>query len=740
MKGFESTHTPYVPHVGGKREEPLLDTPVPNTVSPENESDPEMRAYEATAREYVDTILYSGKMQRFLGEEVSFELGKSGSGFYFDPTRKKINLDPLWFMERNLSPRMVEWAMYHEGRHTLDRKEDTEHFDAAIGYCIEKAKSCTDVLVQKWQQSLDISNPEQQQFFESLTEEVKLDPERTETAPRVVLPLIKVYFTILFNSLDDIWVNKGIPSIAPIFENETEGGTEVQELYRTVLFKDVDYRNVSHVEQFAYALLRGAMVPDEKVVVNDAVAEELTMPRKYLGQSMTAADVVETFLVPRQGKDTSYGKRKEQIEKYLMDSFDRLVQKDIDAWTPQYTKPEEGDGQGEGSGNGEKGNPQAGQPFDDVIERHQKQHEIDHLSPEDMKKIEKAISEGEKKKKNAEQEAKLTPEERAKQKKARERSSRATQEATENGTFNQPKYQEIMRSVEEYERHKARITPQIEALAQLWRSLIGRGKELRMIRERFHAQGKLDVKAFINQYPTLMRGEINESYEPRVFEKRIGQIVESITPEEIRVYLNLDLSGSMKDDPQKMQTLKEITVLLNEAFKYFGTMVLNEKESLMDEHVFRVRFEVRGYSEASATLLSAEHAWVDEALLMSELNASGGGGTNSSTALQGVAGSLQTLDPEDAASGKVKILLFDITDGETDGVDTATSIVNDLTEKYKVITNPLYLGEGDAQGEDTRGFDTMKQIYGEDTERVTMETIINVLTRRLENELRDMAV
>lgn len=731
-EGFESMRRVGGESDGAKSFDVVEEIPVSRDEKKEKQG-----AYEETARQYIDRVLVSGRMRRFIGEAVSFQVGESGSGFYYDSIRKKINLDPLWFMERGLSPRMIEWAMYHEGRHSIDRRDDPESFDATLAYCVEKARSFVPQMIEKWRTALDFTDPSQQHFFDSLTEETVLDKDVQETVPRVVAPLVKVYFTTLFNSLDDIWVNKGIPDKAFLFEETAAVGEEIRDLYQRVLFPSVDYREVSHVEQFAYSLLREAMVPEEKVVVNDVVAEELALPRKFLGKEFTARDIVARFLTPRPGADTTHEKRKEAVEKYLMESFDRMVQCDIDAWTPQYRESRKG-GQGEGGEGDGKAESQAGQPFDGVVAR-QKEHEIDHLSPEDIKNIEKTISDAEADAKKNEKNAQMTPEEREKERQANIAKARATKASTENGVFNQPKFNEIMRSRRAYESHKARVTPHIEALARLWRTLIGKGKEIRMVKERFQTQGKLDLKAFVAQYPTLIKGEFNETYEPHFFEKRVGQLIEHITPEEIRVYLNLDLSGSMKEDSGKMTALKDLTVLLNEAFSYLGTMVQNEKESLHDEHAFRVSIEVRGYDTKSAKILAVDHGWVDESLLMSNLDKAGGGGTNSSTALIEVERAVTQLPPEAVQSGKVKVLLFDITDGETKGVGESISILNGLREQYPIITNPLYIGSGD-EDKDKKGFETMKQIYGDDAEQVTLETIVEVLTRRLMHELDDMAV
>jgi hypothetical protein len=730
MKGLEAG---YARRVGDMRDEPLYDLPQEKKEKP---PEVEISAYEREARAHVDGVLLTGKMNRFLGDAVSFTVGKSGSGFYYDSIRKKMNFDPVWFMERNLSPRMIEWAMYHEGRHSLDRRDDPEEFDATLGYCRDKASSYLPMMLDKWKEALDFNDPEQQTFFDSLTDEVPLDPGVPLTAPRAVMPLTKVYFSTLFNSLDDIWVNKGIPNESFVFEEDTEGGGEVREMYRGVLFSGNDYRNRAHVEQFAYTLLRKAMVHDEEVHVNDTVAGELGTPRKYLGKALSAQDIVETFLVPRPGKDTSHGKRRDMIEKYLMDSFDRMVLKDIEAWTPRYPKPQSG----KGGGTGEKGegSPSAGQAFNDVVER-QKEHEIDHFSTTDRQGVEQVIDDKAKKERAQAQDAELSPEERAAKRAKEAKEAQARASATENGEFNQPKYDEIIRSLRSYEKHRTRVEKQIEALAHLWRTLIGRGKELRMTRERFHTKGRLDLKAFIAQYPALMKGEFGDAYEPHVFEKRVGEYIERITPEEIRVYLNLDLSGSMTDNPEKMLALKDLTVLLSEAFKYLQTMVQNEKASSDDEHPFRIRFAVRGYDTDSKELLSAQHGWVDEALLMSELDKSGGGNTDSSSALTEVETDLSPIDRDRISSGKVKILLFDVTDGETRNADIAHGLVERMQKEWKVITNPLYLGSGDVK-KDEKGFAIMKEIYGDDAEQVTLESIISVLTRRLENELKDIAV
>ena len=710
----------------------------------------ELSAEAKEMREHINTINRSGIMGAFLGDSsISFQVGEQGSGFYFS-SEGVINLDPDWFLERGLDKEAVEWAMYHEARHTMDRRDNQEAYDQKLDFCVEKAETFLPTLLEKWEAVLDTSDDQQQAFLDSLSEKIPVTDgtKRERLVSRAVQSLAKTYYSVLYNSLDDVWVNHGIYDQVPKFEPHKEGGDLVKEMYANVLFASTDYQNQLRSHQYANTLLRTSMVPEEAVTVSPEVAERLSREHKYFGRNFgNRQELLQQRIAPSPNRDTGMAARDEIIEKTFLPDFDELVALDLADWQPEWKKPEPEDG-GEGQEGGESGNdnesteannpaessessessesepsgqpgPGSLSPFDAPLKDHEA-NSIDQLDDTAQEVIEDFIQDEKAAKKAAKAFADLSPEERAKRNREKASANRHNKVADDeglNGDEKTNRLQELAQNTREYNRYKSLVEQHVADLATVWREIIGKGTEYRKRKIQFQKKGDLDINQVIAHYADIKQGQVNEANPLPIYEGKTVESRENIIPEEIQVFFSCDLSGSM-DQGGKKELLKQVTVLIVESFRELQNMIYaNQSSAVADEEICTVRTKVIGYDNETYVIKdnTKDTTYEDLEAVPSSINQLGGGSTHSELALQEIINEVATFDPEKIADGRNKTLVIELTDGSCDEPDLSRQAAMELRDRYQALTIGLLMTED----ENEDGFSTLEYVYGENAVQTT---------------------
>ena len=665
---------------------------------------PELLAKASEMKSHIDSIVYSGVMGTFLKDSsITFQVGRPGSGFYFLASGS-INLDPLWFLERGRPKEIVEWAMYHEGRHANDRREDREAFDKKVDLCIEKAELFLPRILEKWEKVLDMNDDKQKAFYESLSKKVPVEDGtgRKIFVSRAAYGLFKTYFSTLFVSLDDVWVNHGIYEHFPHFHPSTSGGELVRSLYREVLFAGTDYTKDLKSFQYAHFLLRKSMLPDEEATVSEEVRERLGRSHKVYGQSYESRlQLLEGRIMPSPSIDTRSRARNKLIEESFMKDFDELIALDIKDWKPEYKEEKAGDwnGQGEGSEGGDGGQNNTS-PFD-APSQNEAKGGVDQLSPGEQGKIDSFIQGKENAKNEGKRRSALSPGERAKEDKERRDIARLRKVAISRA--GSPEEEErlfliLQKNKQQYERYCHKVENHLKELSLLWKEIIGKGIEYKQMRRRFQTKGELNVETLTPKWQAITSGT-DTAVTPTVFDRNFKEVREHSIPEEVRVYFLPDISKSM-DDGEKLEALRTTTVLLLESFRDLQSLALTSSDGEEGEEVCKVTTKVIAFNESAHIvkdnkgIVSFEDVeGVPSALVPS-------GGTLSSVAYKEVLSDISSLDGEKLADGRIKVIVIELTDGATGKKEESRDLLSQIKRKGRAVTAGILIQEGKVEGEE----------------------------------------
>ena len=311
------------------------------SISKTPESREDLESYRDRAQAFIDRYSKTGFFASFSGDtSIHFKLGQA---FYFDFQKGEVNLATHWFYNKGFSERQILWACMHEIGHFDDFKNDPERLMQNFYHIADEARKTGDTMLRKWEAALDQNDPKQKAFLDSLKQTQPANPDRPEMGSfnRLAQSAYGIHHPF-YNWLDDIWVNNSVSRKAASFERGTDGGKEIESLYKDKLFPGLDYsKGESRHRQFINKLLRDDNVPDEQCIVSPDVEEALNLKLKFGGKSYTAKELIATFIKPRTGRDTKAGERYAILKRTLKPIFDELLSKDIADWKPEWKPPQE---------------------------------------------------------------------------------------------------------------------------------------------------------------------------------------------------------------------------------------------------------------------------------------------------------------------------------------------------------------------------------------------------------------
>lgn len=356
----------------------------------------------------------------------------------------------------------------------------------------------------------------------------------------------KPWLHIWENCRTDLKGNQAILQFAPSVAGD------VETVYRDKLFPQADLTDKPKHLQFAYAVLRGAMVSDEEVKVDPKVKEAIEKLRNVKGKDVISL-ATDPSLDPLLALKLS--------QRYIEPVIEDLYKEDLKDKKDQ--QKDKGKGKGEGK-------PKPGEPSGEPFESDYKEYEEKiHPEPMEDKEKDKKIKEF----KEGQNEAK-------KQEEAYEREHGVSKKDTAD-YYNEYKY----------------IEGSIEPLRQIFRRIV----EQRMVPRRrlstlkeegvmidpgLVAQTFLDIKAGIENPKTMKEFE--------------GHLVEENIPGKFNVRLVADQSSSMRDDGKHIAQRRS-AILVMEALKEFSDILDTERPALGVD--LDVSTELRSFGVSEGTRL-----------------------------------------------------------------------------------------------------------------------------------------
>lgn len=425
---------------------------------------------------------YRDIIQGYLGtSEIPFTCNPGG--WYITLTGEiTINADPTFFLERGYSESEALFATFHEARHFLDMIQDPEAFS---------------ILAEKVQGKKDIHAAYPKTLFR------------------------------FYNAIEDIMVNTGVMQTWKAGEKVKNG------LYKK-FFKSNDFTKDPLHQQFMYALLREAMLPEEPCLVDPKVREKIDTWQKR-GGSQKAIDILTA--TTREGSaKLPPRKRYALIATTLEPIFEELFKEDLQNRDPEKQQDAQG-------------------PFED-------RHEDAIPDPMDINEVHDAI-----------------------QKINEEIAQRKNDEFKKNLGVEQKDF-------EAYQRDFRRIEKHIDDLAEVFQQILQKRTSYRRVLRRRTKEGPmLDNRHIATAYAEIQAGH----EDPTIFLDYEKKEIIRQQPNRIEFTLVCDGSGSMTEN-NKDTTQRLIAVLVTEAFARFRSQIKREQQEGSDINL-DVLSEVRIFND-----------------------------------------------------------------------------------------------------------------------------------------------
>ena len=650
---------------------------------------------------------------------------EAGDGFYIDLKRGVITLDVKDFAkmkEGGLNPWQILWSVCHEIGHFRDLREHPEGMLRQFTYLEDRAKELGPRVMEIWRQKNGGEVPSH------LTGEVPWGKkEEGKTKPLVEVFLYQKLH-LLYNSLDDMYVNQTLAERTPIFEPNGDRATDVVRLYEEYLFpadpgnkaagstgknivagSPADYRKLPKSYQLAYSLLRKRMVPGSDVTVSHEVRDALqsfpSAVAKRLGLSVER--FAERITTPgangKEQPERDPAWRYEQIRDRVEPLFVDLLFKDLEELElPPPPQP--------GTGG-------TSSPWDELD---QKPEPIDLDTIKGYVDAKQAKDKADAKdKKVAQKNADETPEDRAKA--AQASADKGLCQAANLDPAIAAKYRTIEKEIEPYKHELAKVFEEF----------------MQTIQEHITAylltgfrSGKLDVQRFIRKHaPDIAQDEGAsldfsrlEAYQRKEFMSRL-----LIWPNDFCVRLVLDGSGSMNGE--KIQMVRRLAVLLQEGLATFEE-TMNLRFRLKEP--FRVDIEIRVFGDQDKLAKSFRKDQPEQQPLVAKFKAledvqANAGSTCDAPSFQAINRSIKPDRARALQEGRAKELIIYIADGGSQTKDDSKKSINKISTKGAAVRG-LQVGEPTPVEQGT--FDDMFGIQGAHVKDVKdLPSIIAALLR-----------
>lgn len=688
---------------------------------------PELRAYVEDAQALLDRykeVFYAIAQDR----TIRFKIGNC---FFIDLESREITLDVKDFKlakENGLSEEHIIWSVCHEISHLYDLKSSPKEMLANFEYLDKRSAA----LVGPAQEAIQKAHGAVPDY---LAAEIPVYSKKTHTMT-VLQYFLYTKLHLLYNAIDDMYVNEGIGLRTALFAKTGSKGKEVERLYRDYLFptnpsdigsapgegEAMDIASLPRAYQFAYALLRKRMVPNQPILVTPEVQAALDVfPDSVSRQhGITLATFADMLTRPGStgAKNRNPGWRYEQIRAIIEPAFVELLLKDLaDQQFPPPPDPEKNKEKQEKKEASQKKKQDAKseeQEADkDMQEAEAQEAETTAEGNEEKKKQAQEKKQGAQKKKqdaqNKQAEAdkeiaeNSTPwdemggnpepidldvirdfikqqDEQAKKKEKEEKEDKRKDRRTPKERERQAeadrdkelceRYTVNPQFAEEYREYERSIEPHKKELAAVFEQFM---KTLSEWIDKFWVEGfrtgKFDVDSFVKKYGAELAAEqydmipFNQmdTYQQRDFERRLV-----LFPNQIRVRLVLDGSGSMT--PQRLTALKQLVVLFLEGLATFEAEI-NLRFRLAEPIVIETEVRMFGSCGMSKVIKKFGGEYASNEQEIAERFRSFGAITNNygftcdAEPLWNIYNDLDEKLRTDLANGRAKEFVFVVTDG-----------------------------------------------------------------------------
>ena len=533
---------------------------------------------------------------------------KKGTGWEMNMEKGEVTYDPNFFSEKGYSPAESMWATCHEIEHFRDWRKDPETYS---------------------------------KLFSRFRGRKRLH--------------------ILYNCIDDIMVNREVDNRFPSHSDTKDN------LYRQKLFPKIDYLDAPKHLQFAYSLLREKILPEDILIVDQRVREEI---KKLLNIDGNGTDLIDLVSDPEaKSKD-----RFNAIKDYIEPIFERFFQEDLEKRKKeedekggdpgtQGKEPKE-DPQGPGGGPVKKGEgkPKKGEDYfskeyEDFESKSPKPFSIDNVK----KALDKEI-----------EEKKRTPEKIAEEQFERE-------------------HEVSVKDVGKYREEFKKIESHIESLRNIFEKIISKRKEIkRRLKERTDQGVIIDPSLIAQAYIDAKSGISDSVTQLKV--KKIEHDENKPNNFEFTLVCDLSMSMNQEDEGGKSYEQRLCAILIMEALAEFEEKLkIERQEKSLDLHILT---EVRGFGDIDEGLkqLSDTIDYKDRIKIGKRLSNCNGNSTKDFKSLSVIDNNISEEIRHKIENGDlVKIVLL-ITDGGSQDIRKAKK-EKDALKKAGVIVIAIQIGK-----------------------------------------------
>lgn len=472
----------------------------------------------------------------------------------------------------------------------------------------------------------------------------------------------KEHLHLLYNIFEDVLGNRRIAAELPFLE---ETGVK---LYREKQFPKTDYREYADHVQFVYGFIREAMVPGEKVMINEKARTALEKLRVFGKDKLDILGLVTTPTI--EPKDRFQIMRKIIEPVYLelyQEDLEKEKQRQAAAMPPlqqvagSKEKQKEGKGFG-GGGEGGIGEKELRKQAEEALKKQYKQYQESHpepLSEEDEENIKKALEANVAKHGGAPSMEKDLLE----------------QWAREHGV--KPE------SVIGYRREYKEIAPLVKELSEVFKKIVSR-----RLRERWRHAPQLRKEGEEMEESVLAEAyvESRAGGEPAAFRELRREKREQEGYGKLDMTLINDLSGSMGEG-EKLAMDRRSKLLFLESLTDFSKEI---KEAELESGVslgLEVRTETRAFGDfgdVELKKMGPELLEKDRIKIWEKLH-SAGGGTPDYLSLEQVLGAILPEQEKELKEKTLRKVVVILSDGESENPERVQKTLKELRRKGVIV-------------------------------------------------------
>ncbi len=671
---------------------------------------------EGKAKQFVNTI--AKPLSVFMEDSsLTYVTSKEDETFCIYPKTGEIHVPEKWFTGE-YSDLELRFSAHHEAAHFMDMRKNPETF------------------MKNFEEAEEMSHKMAKEYLRK-----HQDCQKDEES---IASFFNGELHSFNNVMDDIYVNSLVKNKSPLF-SQREPRENIKTLYNKIGFgeEDQEYypgqngedrKEIPFHRQMLNSMLREMMLADnpgslEQTKVSPEVEEVLR--KKQYGR--TIFDIINDDVVSKYGGiQNDPGERHQVLRARIRPSYIDLLWKALEKQEQQDKEDQQKGQQGGQGGQGQNGEQQGGQDsqgqngeqqggqggqgqneqsgdqsgneshsqdgdnFDPFHDGNNQQKPNKNILSKDIDK-EKQILDDMIEAKRVED---MTPEERA------DYINKQKQEKfdDEHGITKNERLQ--------HERTKKRIDSARKEMRKFWQSLIGKSINYERKYQAERTKGQIDVRSFIKHYPEYVsgvrRGDIDNLPIYGRYENE-KQIVDK--PDRIDITLLVDASGSMSG--KRTQAAREAATLLALSIKDFNNQLDAKRQKTNSK--LRARSEVYAFGTGFKKIKQFEKKdkKIDtseaEIIKLSSAIDADMGGTEEYRAYMDIEQNLSQEDKNKIADGKLKRIVFEITDGSPNDISKTKEHIEAL-RKEGVIVYGFQITDNDG---DRRSFD---EIWNSDPE------------------------